>query len=207
VLKAEVQALKLKFLSTAEALIHGDFHTGSIMVTETDTRAIDPEFAFFGPMGFDVGALIANLLTAAIAHTAHNPSTTGIAYRDWVLDQAEAFWTGFAREFRALWNSEPTGDAFTAELFAGNAGQSALATAQDRYMDNLFADALGFAGCKMIRRVLGLAHVEELESIADPDIRADRERRVLALGRRLILERGEIADFAGVRQAARAVWE
>jgi 5-methylthioribose kinase len=38
-------------------------------------------------------------------------------------------------------------------------------------MASLFADTLGFAGAKMIRRVLGVAHVEELESIADKDKR------------------------------------
>ena len=27
---------------------------------EDDTRVIDPEFAFYGPMGFDVGKLIGN---------------------------------------------------------------------------------------------------------------------------------------------------
>jgi 5-methylthioribose kinase len=206
-LKAEVQALKLKFLTSAEALIHGDLHTGSIMVTETDTRAIDPEFGFFGPMGFDVGALIANLLIAAIAHPAHDDSAHGLAYRDWILDQAERVWVGFDRGFRALWNSEAEGDAFTRELFTDSNGQAALRAAQDRYMRDLFADTLGFAGCKMIRRVLGLAHVEDLESIADPDLRADRERRVLALGRRLILERTSIPLFDIVRQATLAVAE
>ncbi len=204
-LKAEVQALKLKFLTSAEALIHADFHTGSIMVTESDTRAIDPEFGFFGPMGFDVGALIANLLIAAIAHTAHDGSAKGLAYRDWILDQAGIFWTRFERRFRELWNSEAEGDAYTAELFSDPDGQAALGAAQDRFMRSLFADTLGFAGCKMIRRVLGLAHTEDLESIADPDVRADREQRVLALGRRLILERGRIADFETVRLAALAV--
>ena len=204
-LKAEVQALKLKFLTSAEALIHADFHTGSIMVTESDTRAIDPEFGFFGPMGFDAGALIANLLIAAIAHQAHDGSAVGLAYRDWILDQAGFFWSMFERRFRELWSTEATGDAFSAELFADAAGQAALKAAQDRYMQSLFADTLGFAGCKMIRRVLGLAHTEDLESIADPDVRADRERRVLALGRRLILERTRIADFGTVRLATLAV--
>ena len=50
-----------------EALIHGDLHTGSIMVTENETRVIDPEFAFYGPMGFDLGAVIANLLMSYLA--------------------------------------------------------------------------------------------------------------------------------------------
>src|SRR5207244_1810134 len=34
-LHVAVSRLKLQFLSRAEALIHGDLHTGSIMVTET----------------------------------------------------------------------------------------------------------------------------------------------------------------------------
>jgi 5-methylthioribose kinase len=197
-LKAEVQALKLKFLTSTEALVHGDFHTGSIMVTDTDTRAIDPEFAFFGPMGFDVGALLANLIIAAIAHRVHRPGELGDAYRTWILDQAEVVWTEFARKFRVLWDTEATGDAFTAELFTDEAGQTALAAAKDRYMANLFADSLGFAGCKMIRRVLGLAHVEDLESIADPELRAATERKVLAIGRHLIVSRDALPRFQDV---------
>ena len=204
-LKAEVQQLKLKFLTNAEALVHGDLHTGSIMVTETDTRAIDPEFAFFGPMGFDVGALIANLLIAAIAHRVHRPGDLGDAYRTWILDQAELVWTGFATKFRALWDTEATGDAFTAELFADPAGKAALSAVKDRYMANLFADTLGFAGCKMIRRVLGLAHVEDLESIADPDTRAAAERKVLALGRRLILSRNAMTRFDDILHAVEEI--
>jgi 5-methylthioribose kinase len=200
-LKAEVQALKLKFLTSAQALIHGDLHTGSIMVTETDTRAIDPEFAFFGPMGFDVGALLANLLIAAIAHPFHDDSSAGLTYRDWILDQAELVWIGFAARFRDLWNGERGGDAFTAELFAGPEGQAALRHAQNAYITALFEDCLGFAGCKMIRRVLGLAHVEDLEAIADPDRRADAERQVLALARKLIVGRGAMTGFDGVRAA------
>ena len=204
-LKAEVQALKLKFLTSAQALIHGDLHTGSIMVTDEDTRAIDPEFAFFGPMGFDIGALIGNLLIAAIAHRVHRQGELGDAYRTWILDQAELVWTGFAKRFRRLWDTEGTGDAFTAELFADPAGRVALGQVQDRYMADLFADTLGFAGCKMIRRVLGLAHVEDLESIADPDVRSVAERKVLALGRRLILNRGAMTSFNDVLYAVEEI--
>jgi len=58
-LHVAVSRLKLKFMASPEALLHGDLHTGSIMVTATETRVIDPEFAFYGPMGFDVGAVIA----------------------------------------------------------------------------------------------------------------------------------------------------
>ncbi len=204
-LKAEVQALKLKFLTSTEALIHGDFHTGSIMVTDTDTRAIDPEFAFYGPMGFDVGALLANLIIAAIAHRVHRPGELGDAYRTWILDQADLLWSEFGRKFRALWDNEGKGDAFAADLFADAAGQVALSEAKDTYMANLFADSLGFAGAKMIRRVLGLAHVEDLERIADPDLRATAERKVLAIGRHLIMSRTTVTRFQDVLHAVEEI--
>ena len=199
-LKAAAQELKLKFLSSAEALIHGDLHTGSIMVTDEDTRAIDPEFGFFGPMGFDVGALLGNLLIAYVAYPAHAPDAGAASqYRAWILDQTELVWSGFDQRFRVLWASEAKGDAFVAELFENADGVAALESARHRYMGNLFADSLGFAGCKMIRRILGLAHVEDLESIADPDRRAAAEKQVLALGRALVLWRAELRGFADVR--------
>src|SRR3954467_6656263 len=70
-LHVAVSRLKLKFMASPEALIHGDLHTGSVMVTESETRVIDPEFAFFGPMGFDIGAVIGNLLMSYLASPGH----------------------------------------------------------------------------------------------------------------------------------------
>jgi 5-methylthioribose kinase len=49
--------------------------------------------------------------------------------------------------------------------------------------------------------VLGLAHVEDLETIAHPDRRAEAERKVLTLGRRLILSREGVTDFGDVRRS------
>ncbi|HTN97135.1 MAG TPA: S-methyl-5-thioribose kinase, partial [Nordella sp.] len=87
-LKIKVQERKLQFLTSAEAMIHGDLHTGSIMLTPQDTRVIDPEFAFVGPMGFDVGAVIGNLFLAYFAQTGHE-ERFGIrnSYRHWLLLQ------------------------------------------------------------------------------------------------------------------------
>jgi 5-methylthioribose kinase len=59
-LKVAAQRLKHIFAAMPETLIHGDLHTGSVMVTDHDVRVIDPEFAFYGPMAFDVGMLLAN---------------------------------------------------------------------------------------------------------------------------------------------------
>ena len=202
-LKAAVSELKLRFMSDGQALLHGDLHTGSVMVTASDTRVIDPEFAFVGPMGFDTGALVANLLINYFAQDGHSqPQSPRAEYQRWVLEQLVEVWTQFDRAFRARWSAARTGDAFPPALLAD--GSAAFVEAQGRYMRRLFEDTLGFAGCKMIRRVVGLAHNIDLEWIEDPDRRAACERRVIALARRLILERGGISDMASVADMARS---
>ena len=69
-------------------------------------------------------------------------------------------------------------------------------------MRELFEDSLAFAGLKMIRRILGLAHVEDLESIADPETRALCERRALRLGRELVVNAKGFSDIADVTKGA-----
>ena len=68
-LKLALAEMKESYMTHGQALIHSDLHTGSVMVNETDTRVIDPEFAFFGPMGFDVGAILENLVLNYLSTT------------------------------------------------------------------------------------------------------------------------------------------
>lgn len=70
--KAASAAAKAMFCSRREALLHGDLHTGSIMVTADTFFVIDTEFAFCGPMAFDVGKLISNLLLTFLALDGHS---------------------------------------------------------------------------------------------------------------------------------------
>jgi 5-methylthioribose kinase len=203
-LKIAVSRLKLKFMVSAEALIHGDLHTGSMMVTSDDTRIIDGEFAFYGPMGFDLGAVIGNLLMNYFSQDGH-ASADGPreAYGEWVLETAERFWKGFAEMFLGLWRANPTGDAYTGDLFTDPAGAKALEAERQAYMRRLFADTVGFAAAKTIRRILGLAHNIDFELIADPDRRALCEARALRLARELMVNTGDYASIGAVTAAAR----
>jgi 5-methylthioribose kinase len=205
-LKVAISRLKLKFLSSAEALLHGDLHTGSIMVTADDTRVIDPEFAFFGPMGFDVGAVIGNLLLNYFSQDGHpGPELERHAYQLWVLETCVKVWTGFSERFCGLWREHGSGDAYPRALFTDAASAAALEAERERYMRRLLADTLGFAGAKMIRRILGLAHNIDLEWIEDADTRASCERRCLALGRDLAVNAERYEDMAQVIATAREV--
>ena len=205
-LKLAISRLKLRFLSANEALIHGDLHTGSVMVTDEDSRVIDAEFAFVGPMGFDVGAVLANLLLGYFAQEGHaRPGDPRSSYEEWLLHAVEGAWTGFAGKFLALWRAEAAGDAYPSDLFADPQSRAALEQERGLVMQRLYADSLGFAAAKMIRRILGLAHVIELERIGDPDRRALCELRALRLARDLMVHSDRYPAIADVTKAARLV--
>jgi 5-methylthioribose kinase len=199
-----ISRLKLKFMGSPEALIHGDLHTGSIMVTETETRVIDPEFAFYGPMGFDIGAVLANLVMGYFASVGHERSPgERRAFEAWMLQTIEAVWNEFVRKFLALWRSEAKGDAYPATLFVGDAGAMRLETERQAYMDRLFGDTVGFAAAKIIRRILGLAHNIDFEWIEDAKLRAVCEARSLRLARAMLVDTSSFEIIGAVTKAAR----
>jgi 5-methylthioribose kinase len=203
-LHVAISRLKLKFMASPEALIHGDLHTGSVMVTEGQTRVIDPEFAFYGPMGFDVGAVLANLLMAYFASSGHERSPGDRrAFEGWVLETVEEVWNEFARKFLDLWRAGAAGDAYPASLFAGEKGAARLEAERQAYMQRLFADTVGFAAAKTIRRIFGLAHNIDFELIEDPRRRAISEARAVRLARTMMLEAGAFPTIADVTAAAR----
>ncbi|KQT04404.1 MULTISPECIES: S-methyl-5-thioribose kinase [Bradyrhizobium] len=199
-----VSRLKLKFMASPEALLHGDLHTGSIMVTENETRVIDPEFAFYGPMGFDVGAVLANLLMAYFASSGHERAPGDRrAFETWLLETVEQVWNEFARKFLDLWRAGAEGDGYPVSLFAGEKGAARLEAERQAYMQRLFADTVGFAAAKVIRRIFGLAHNIDFELIEDPQARATCEARAVRLARAMMMETKAFPAIADVAGAAR----
>ena len=183
-LRAAVGELKFAFMTRAEALLHGDLHVGSVMVSPQETYVIDPEFAFYGPMGFDVGILLANFLLGWCGQRArggaHAPAT-----QRWLLDSTVQCWEGFAQQFMALWQQHEAQQGFIGRDLDGQSHQ----TFREALLRRVFDDALGFAGCEMVRRVLGLAKVADIADIEDLQARASAETMALQLAERLLLER------------------
>ncbi|GAB2878850.1 S-methyl-5-thioribose kinase [Paraburkholderia jirisanensis] len=204
-LRVAVAEMKWAFMNDAESLLHGDLHTGSIMVNQTETYVIDPEFAFYGPMAFDVGAVLANLLLAFYSRDWHDRHE-GLGdrpYRDWLLAQAVDIWNGFSNKFLALWREH---DSRSKSHFIGDDRSGLCAEAfRARFLQRLFAESLGFAGCKMIRRIVGMAKVADVTSIADEQLRATVEVRALRCAERLLLERPALRSIDEVIAMAREI--
>lgn len=184
----EVAQMKEKFMTQAQALVHGDLHTGSIMVNQTDTYAIDPEFAFYGPMGFDIGAVIGNLFLNYAAHEVRTPDPEQRAdFQRYLINTVMHLWKVFEREFQAIWDqvdsiNMPTGY-------------------QQDYILRVLQDSAGMAACKMMRRVIGLAGVEDIRGIENVEDRSIAASLALNIARVLILQ---CRDFRSIEELVEA---
>jgi 5-methylthioribose kinase len=194
-LKLALAEMKAGFMTSGQALIHSDLHTGSIMVNETDTRVIDPEFAFFGPMGFDVGAILENLVLNYLSHYAHTPDPDERAeYQAYLLEMVRDVWNEFARKFDAVWAENNCGELMPTQYWNFSGGEQIFAEFRRRYIQNILHDAAGHGGSKMLRRMMGIVNVWDITSIEDLQKRAVCERLAIKIGSRWVLERGKISS-------------
>lgn len=163
------------FMTAGEALIHGDLHTGSVMVrapqgssVADSVKVIDSEFAFYGPVAFDIGATWANYVLAAARAYARGDD----ARAEWELGLVDETWRAFEAEYRRRWpqrlDARVWRDATLERLIATWREQSWL-----------------FAAAKMSRRIVGAAKVKDVETLPE-NLREGAARGVLAAARRAV---------------------
>jgi len=204
-MKVTAQRMKHLFAARAETLVHGDLHTGSIMVTDDDTRVIDPEFAFYGPMAFDVGMLFSNFWMSYFSQAGHEKQGSRDSMRTYLLGVLDTCWTTFRNEFAHLWRTERTGMLYQKSLFEDRGDALGAEQALDHVLHELWVDLLGFAGVEIHRRILGLAHNADFETIEDRDMRAACEARALKFGRHIAVNRAQIHGMDEVNALARRI--
>ena len=195
--KLDVLEFKDLFLAKADALLHADLHTGSLMVNQAESYVIDMEFAYFGPFGFDVGKVISNFLLSC---TSHLYRSGGAEYRSWLIDQIEVIWTTFATRFDELWVA--AGDS--AMLVDGLLTAEEFSTLRSQFMVELLRESAGFAACSMARRTLGIAGVADIRDIEDLDVRSTLEISNLKLSKQLMAQRNELSSIDDLLAVVRA---
>ena len=156
--------LKSKFLNIQQGLTHGDLHTGSIMVSDQSTKVIDSEFAFYGPVGFDVGLFWANYLLSYYSHSDNIDIQTKI--KSCVVDT----WETYIEEFEIdQLIKKPT-------------------------LQNIFHESVGFTGMEMLRRIIGAAHVKDIEGIGDMQRKLEIETAILKFGKKIVKQHHNISS-------------
>ena len=177
----ETAKMKFDFFCNAQCLIHGDLHTGSIFVKEGSTKVIDPEFAYYGPAGYDVGNVIANLFFAwANADTVMEPGQARHDFSRWIEQTIDDVVGMFVSKWRSLWADRVTEPVALYEGFS------------EWYLDSILRDTAGVTGLELCRRIVGIAHVKDITSIQDATSRVRAERLCLSAAKVCIKERDRI---------------
>lgn len=177
-LHLEAAKLKNNFMNNAQALIHGDLHSGSIFINDKGIKVIDPEFSFYGPMGYDIGNVIGNLYFALIN-------------RKYLME------TGEEKEKFLLWLSNTIEDIQNMTLEKLHKKYKEIVKDplysseefENWYIGNIMSDSLGSAGLEIIRRVVGDSKVIEITSVENTEKRAKIERELINIGIKFIKER------------------
>jgi 5-methylthioribose kinase len=170
---------KWTFMTRAEALVHGDLHTGSVMVRAAgrddgavdSAKAFDAEFAFYGPVAFDLGALWGNYVIAAARATALGDDEQAA----WALGLCTRTWDAFEAAFRDAWDRRVDPRMFRDDL-------------RDHLLATWRSEAWLFGAAKMARRIVGLAKTTDIEALP-PRLREGAARGVLQTARRWVRER------------------
>jgi 5-methylthioribose kinase len=177
-LRLEAAKLKFAFMTNTQALLHGDLHTGSVFVREDSTKVIDPEFAFYGPMGYDVGNVVANLIFAwTRAEMTLQEGEKKSTYLNWLEETITNIINLFSAKFLSAWEQNVT------DIMAKEEGFNRW------YLDSVLKDTSAVAGLELIRRIVGLAKVKDITSIEDSGARMRAERICLSMAKELILQR------------------
>ncbi|MEY8764577.1 MULTISPECIES: S-methyl-5-thioribose kinase [Clostridium] len=178
----EVSKLKNIFMTKAESLLHGDLHTGSIFINDEKTVVFDCEFAFYGPYGYDIGLLFANFILNYVSWEGRTDKTKVDInrYRIYLLDSMEDIWREFLDEFNYLWENE------SRDIITKTAGY------REYYIKNLLHETIGFCACEIMRRIIGMAHVPDMDAVEDPKKRAGAQIMGLKVGQAILINRNNI---------------
>lgn len=142
--QAGVARVRDRFDNAAQALLHGDLHSGSVMIGSTPEKTqkvtvFDPEFSFVGPIGLDLGLFWSNLAIASIAARAAGHEGLAAAREDAIA----ASWQAFVE----VWDDDDS------------------VRFDDDFLESVRSDAWRFAGVEAMRRVAGWSHAADLESL------------------------------------------
>ena len=161
-------------MNHAQALLHGDLHSGSIFINETGIKVIDPEFAFYGPIGYDVGNVIGNMFFTLASHLVRQ--TGDLRFCRWVEKTIADLFDRFQAKAIALLSAQCHLPLYT---------QSFLTS----YVGHIMSDAVGMAGTEIIRRIVGDTKVEEIETIEAGEAKRSIERVLILTASQFIKNR------------------
>lgn len=138
---SKAKVLATKFVSNKECILSGDFHPGNIFVSDEKCIFFDFDFAMWGPIAYDLGTMLGNLIISLRTRKEYQPLCNDFD-KDIVSIITEMF-TAFHENVR-LYLKEMDSDVVSDIL------------------DTIDSDAFGYAAATIGGRTYGYARFKEI---------------------------------------------
>lgn len=159
--------MKYRFMNVPQALIHGDLHFGSVFVKGNEPVIFDSEFCFFGPIGFDLGIVLAHFVMEYLFVRIARPQDK--SFLSWLREMARELLEAFESQFLAAAKGGCEDPVLRSPAFI------------DSFVSSVFSDTAGFAGAECLRRTVGIAKIPEFDLLSSGQ-RAAFEKDVMDAG-------------------------
>jgi len=179
ILKANVAELRNNFMNNAQSLLHGDLHSGSIFINDSDIRVFDSEFSFYGPMGYDIGNVIGNLVFPYIVQKAYlkKDKKGNEQFIKWLGTTIQVIFDQTFAKMAGKYDQIVKFSFYRERHF------------KNQYLRSIKNDTLGYAGTEIIRRTVGDSKVIEITDIKDQKLQNLVMQILVKIGIKLILNR------------------
>ena len=207
ILKFNVSILKEKYMTNHETLVHGDLHTDSILIGEENLGIIDYEHSFYGPYGYDFGHYYGHLFLNYFSQKNYKENLNNSYYEEWILKVIEETWNYFVIKFSELWENSRTGGAYSIKLLDNQQNNIGSDLSKKLLIQRTLKNAVGFTGIEIIRRIITVGHVYDLERIPDAYDKFKSELKCLKFGKYLVLNNQKIENISEIISKAEDIYE
>lgn len=138
---------------------------------------LDPEFAFYGPIGYDVGNVIANLIFPWINVEVTMEGETKLFRQNWLEDTIASTVDLFCQKSLRILKEESMEPLARIPGFA------------EWYMRDILCDSAGMTGLELNRRIIGDAKDQDIAGIEERNQRKIAESICVLCAKKFILKR------------------
>ena len=193
-------------MSNHQTLVHGDLHSDSILIGKKKIGIIDYEHSFYGPYGYDFGHYYGHMFLNYFSQIINKNENKLLNYDKLILSVIEDTWVNFVKVFSELWMESRKGDAYSIKVLDPNKDKFASNLAKDKLILRCLKNALGFTGIEMIRRIVTVGQVDDLEKIKNQSDRSKAEIKCIEFGKYLIMNFQEIKNIYEITNKAEEIF-
>ena len=171
--------LRRTFMTHSDCLIHSDFHTSNVFLSDDGIKMLDFEFSFMGPFGYDLGYFTGSLIAAYCAacfkpYPSEEDRTQCKAY---LLSTIKMLFDKYNKTFTDCWNKDAKEEYKDQEGFL------------QLILKDVLQDAAGYTAITNWCRTTDIFGLPEYMNIEDPELRKTAMAMAVLMDHQMILSR------------------